>query len=84
MTEFIALLQQSALAQYYLAAVLCVWPVLRTLKRMGLPALCALLLFVPLMGFAFMMLLMALRKWPHLPPQPPRVKRARHETGGAA
>ncbi len=73
--DFIELLQQSAIAQYYLAAVICLWPAQQALFRMGLPRVIAALLFVPLVGFALVMLVAALRKWPKLPPQPPRPKR---------
>lgn len=79
MMAFITLLQNSALAQYYFAAVLCLWPVLRAYRRMGLSCFYVVLLFVPLLGFALVMLA-ALRKWPLLPPQPPRPKRAKKET----
>jgi predicted PurR-regulated permease PerM len=74
----IDLLQQSALAQYYLAALICLWPVLRSLQRMGLPRGFAALLFVPLLGVALVMLAAALRPWPNLPPQPKRQKREKH------
>lgn len=71
----IDLLQQSAIAQYYLAVVICLWPVQQALFRMGLARVIAALLLVPLVGFALVMLAAALRKWPKLPPQPPRPKR---------
>ncbi len=73
--SFIDLLQQSAIAQYYLAVLVCLWPVQQSLYRMGLPRLLAAVLLVPLAGFALVMLAAALRKWPKLPPQPPRPKR---------
>lgn len=73
--SIIDLLQQSALAQYYLAAVICLWPVQHALQRMGLPRAWAALLFVPLLGLALVMLAAALRPWPNLPPQPKRQKR---------
>lgn len=76
--DFFQLLQQSALAQYYLGAALCFWPVLRALGRMGLPQAAAVLLFVPLLGFALVMAFAALRKWPKLPPQPKREKREKN------
>jgi len=76
--DFFDLLQQSALAQYYLAAVFCFWPVLRALGRMGLPQAAAALLFVPLLGFALVMAFAALKKWPKLPPQPKREKRVKN------
>lgn len=71
----IDLLQQSAIAQYYLAVVICLWPAQQSLFRMGLPRALAVILFVPLVGFALVMLAAAMRKWPKLPPQPPRPKR---------
>lgn len=72
---FFEMLQQSALLQYYLAAAFCLWPVLRSLARMGLPRAAGALIFVPLLGFALVMAFAALKKWPHLPPQPKREKR---------
>lgn len=76
--DFFQLLQQSALFQYYLVSVLCLWPVLRALGRMGLPRASAALLFVPLLGFALVMAFAALKKWPLLPPQPKRAKREKN------
>lgn len=76
MTDFLFALQQSALVQYYAAAVLCVWPVLRALRRMALPRAAAAFLFVPLLGFALVMAFAALRKWPSLPPRPGREEAA--------
>lgn len=73
--NLIDLLQQSAMAQYYLAAAICLWPVQHALYRMGLPRVIAAVLLVPLLGLALVMLTAALRKWPKLPPQPKRAKR---------
>ena len=68
-------LQESALLQYYVAAIFCLWPAARSLGRMGLPRGAAALLGVPLAGFALLMVFAALKKWPRLPPQPARAKR---------
>jgi predicted PurR-regulated permease PerM len=76
--DLFQLLQQSALFQYYLVSALCLWPVQRALGRMGLPRAAAALLFVPLLGFALVMAFAALKTWPHLPPQPKRVKREKN------
>lgn len=75
MQTILSAIEQSAVIQYYLMVALCLWPCWHALGRMGLPRFGAALLFVPLLGFALVMGFAAFKKWPVLPPRPPRVKR---------
>ena len=64
-----------------------VWPAHRLLRRAGLPRWWLMWLALPLAGPAIFATLLAFRRWPNVPPPPPRLhsrERLRRQREGLA
>jgi len=53
-------------------ALAMLWPLIRLCRRAGIPAYYALTVAVPLFGPAIIASILAFRRWPTLPPLPPK------------
>jgi hypothetical protein len=57
--------------------VLAVWPLARICRRAGFAPWWAFLIFVPLIGVLLVTGMLTFRRWPSLPPRPPKARKAR-------
>jgi len=68
MTEMMAYRLADPLMQYYLYALLALYPAWRIFKRAGLPPAGALWLFLPWAGFVALAVRLAFGKWTRVAP----------------
>lgn len=67
MTEIIAYRLADPLWQYYLFALLSLYPAVRIFKRAGLSPLHAWVLLLPWVGFMVLAMRLAFTRWPSMP-----------------
>lgn len=68
MTEMLAYRMADPLMQYYIYALLALYPALRVFKRAGLPVSGALFLLLPWVGFMAVAVRLAFGKWTRVAP----------------
>lgn len=66
--DIITLIQTDIIWRYYALALLIVWPLARIFRRAGLSPFYALALVVPMVGLTVAAGILALQKWPAVPP----------------
>ncbi len=60
--------------KYYLSALVILYPLIRIFRRAGLPPVYAITVLVPFIGYIVAVAVLALQRWPVLPPRVSKAK----------